>query len=78
IYISDKFENPGAANVVVITDGVQALIEQFERVIDIFDGNDNEQVMQARSRWKEYKAGGHNLDYFQQSESGSWVKKAAS
>ena len=43
---------------------------------DLFDGNDEEAVSAARARWKRAKDAGHTLAYWQQSESGGWVKKA--
>jgi DNA polymerase-3 subunit chi len=46
----------------------------FDRVFDLFDGNSADAVAAARERWKEAKAAGHTLTYWQQTES-SWQKK---
>ena len=35
-----------------------------------------EQVAAARERWRDYKAAGHPLTYWQQGETGGWEKKA--
>lgn len=73
IYLTAKFKNPNQANLAVVTDGSE--IEQygsFNRIIDIFDGTDTALTAKARERWKKYKALGLNLEYRQQTESGSW------
>jgi DNA polymerase-3 subunit chi len=58
-----------------LTDGTQtSCVEEYERICDIFDGNDEEAVAAARKRWGVYKAAGHNLSYWQQSDKG-WEDK---
>ncbi|OUS15796.1 DNA polymerase III subunit chi [Rhodospirillales bacterium 47_12_T64] len=42
----------------------------------LFDGNNNSAVQDARGFWKELKAADHELTYWQQTERGSWEKKA--
>ncbi len=49
--------------------------EQFDRVLDMFDGNDAEAVTAARTRWAAYKNAGHMLTYQQQTASGGWEQK---
>lgn len=49
----------------------------YDRVIDMFDGGDAESLASARTRWKQYKDAGCELHYYQQTNSGSWDKKAA-
>ena len=46
----------------------------YDRVFDLFDGNDPDAVIAARLRWKSGKDGGHTLTYWQQTE-GGWQKK---
>ena len=46
----------------------------FDRVFDLFDGNDPAAVATARERWKAARTGGHELTYWQQTERG-WEKK---
>jgi DNA polymerase III subunit chi len=46
----------------------------FERVFDLFDGNDEAAVAAARLRWKAAKEAGHRLAYWQQTEA-SWQQK---
>ncbi len=48
----------------------------LQRGVYLFDGQDPEQVAQARERWKVEKAAGHEVTYWQQSEDRRWIKKA--
>ncbi len=41
----------------------------------MFDGNDEAAVEQARQRWRDARAAGHALTYWQQTASG-WERKA--
>ena len=50
-------------------------MQEFDRVFDLFDGNDAAAVQAARERWKTAKAAGHKLAYQQQGARG-WEKKA--
>ncbi|MBL8630182.1 MAG: DNA polymerase III subunit chi [Rhodospirillaceae bacterium] len=77
IYLTVKEENPNGASILVLTDGMSAaFLGSFERCLDMFDGTSEEAVGQARSRWAEAKKAGHELHYWQQTESGSWAEKA--
>jgi DNA polymerase-3 subunit chi len=49
---------------------------KFDRVLDLFDGHDQEAVQAARVRWKARQDAGHDLAYWQQSPTGGWEKKA--
>ena len=49
-------------------------LEAFDRVFDLFDGNDEGAVVAARERWKAAKAAGHDLAYWQQGERG-WERR---
>jgi DNA polymerase-3 subunit chi len=40
----------------------------------MFDGNDPEAVQSARDRWKTYKADGHSVTYWRQTDRGGWEK----
>ncbi|MGE0725627.1 MAG: DNA polymerase III subunit chi [Alphaproteobacteria bacterium] len=76
IWLSDQDENPNAATMLVLVDGAtSAQLAQFERCLDLFDGNDPDAVAAARRRWVEAKAAGHGLTYWQQTESGGWQAK---
>lgn len=46
------------------------------RAVFLFDGNDADAVLEARTAWKAVKAAGHEATYWVQDERGRWVKKA--
>ncbi|MBT5073370.1 MAG: DNA polymerase III subunit chi [Kordiimonadaceae bacterium] len=76
IYITTGEDNPNSAEVLVITDGAAAsLLDGYTRVLEMFDGNNPTIVEQARERWTTYKEAGHDLTYWQQTETGGWNKK---
>jgi DNA polymerase-3 subunit chi len=69
--------NPNAAAVRFFVDGaLPDEVEGYDRVVLLFDGNDEDAVEAARVRWKALKAAGHDLTYWQQSDEGRWEKKA--
>ena len=76
VYLTDKEEAPNGANVLVVIEGMHpGFAGQFERVVDLFNGHDEEAVKAARTRWKAYQAAGHALTYWQQTDSGGWQKR---
>jgi len=76
IFLTERDENPNAATMLVLLDGVwPGAFEGFARCCDMFDGNDEAQVAAARQRWTEAKAAGHTLTYWQQGEQG-WEKRS--
>ena len=77
IYLTVHDENPNAATVLALVDGADVPdIGKFDRVLDLFDGHDQEAVQAARARWKARKEAGHDLTYWQQTSTGGWEKKA--
>jgi very-short-patch-repair endonuclease/DNA polymerase IIIc chi subunit len=67
----------GVRTLLLITDGSQPpQPEGFERILDIFDGNDVQAVAKARQRWTAYKDAGHGLSYLKQTQTGGWEQKA--
>ena len=69
----DAAENPAGAGFLFRLGGAAADPAGFRRVFDLFDGNDEDAVLAARTRWREAKAAGHTLAYWKQEETG-WVK----
>ena len=51
-------------------------LDDYERIVLMFDGHDETQLGEARSAWKRLKADSHAVTYWQQAEGGRWVKKA--
>jgi len=77
IWLTDREENPNGARMLVLTDGMaSSRMAEFERCLDLFDGNSDEATAAARARWSEAKAAGHELHYWQQTETG-WQEKGA-
>jgi DNA polymerase-3 subunit chi len=71
IWLTPLDERPNDAVFLFLTDGASSeRISEYERVCEIFDGNDPSAVAVARSRWGVYKAAGHDLSYWQQGERG--------
>ena len=67
---------PNGARFLFLVDGAEsARLDAFDRVFDLFDGNDEAAVAAARRRWSAAKAAGHGLSYWQQGPRG-WEKKA--
>lgn len=73
IFLTTGTENPASARFLFRVGGVEAIIDGFTRVFDLFDGNDETEVLAARQRWRAAKAADHNLTYWKQEDHG-WVK----
>lgn len=79
IWLTAGDDNPNGAKVLLLADGAPPEpMTGFDRVLDLFDGNDPDAVTSARERWKAAKAAGHKLVYWQQDEQGRWKKAAES
>lgn len=75
IWLTHLDERPNAAEVLFLVDGGQsAMINDYQRVCEIFPGDDTMAVAAARARWQQYQTQGHTLGYWQQGEHG-WEKK---
>jgi len=71
-------DNPNGANIRFLIDGagVPADAATYQRVVLMFDGEDDEAVAAARTRWSEAKQQGFTVTYWQCDENGRWEKKA--
>ena len=79
VWLTDRDENPNGASVLFLTEGMEtATPGTYERVCDLFDGQDEAAVAAARERWKRAKAAGLKLTYWQENERGGFEKKAES
>ena len=73
IWLTTADENPNNARFLFLTDGaISEHVNDFERVFELFDGRNEAAVKLARARWKDYKAAGHALVYWRQTQSGGW------
>ncbi len=74
--------NPASAQVRFCVDGadpapaIETTQAPYERVIVIFDGNDEDALSRARAQWKAVKASGAAISYWRQTPEGKWEKKA--
>ena len=70
--------NPNAASVRFLIEGapVPADAEAYQRIVLVFDGDDEDAVAAAREHWSDAKAKGFEATYWQPDEQGRWVKKA--
>ncbi len=48
----------------------------YQRLVLVFDGDDDDAVAAARAQWTDAKAKGFEATYWQPDEQGRWVKKA--
>jgi DNA polymerase III subunit chi len=70
--------NPNGSNVRFLIEGaaVPADAEAYERIVLLFDGDDEEAVAAARVHWSNATAKGLQATYWQPDEQGRWCKKA--
>lgn len=47
----------------------------YQRIILLFDGNDDVALSHARDEWRKVRAQGHEATYWQQDDTGRWAKK---
>lgn len=75
IWLTTGDDNPADATILVLADGAAPEpMAGYERILDLFDGNDPDALVAARERWKAAKAKGLKLTYWQQDEQGRWKK----
>lgn len=76
IWLDTEDTAPNNARFLFLVLGAETTrLDAFDRVFDLFDGNDEAAVIAARERWKAGKARGHALTYWQQGARG-WERKA--
>jgi DNA polymerase-3 subunit chi len=70
--------NPNNANVRFIVDvgGLPKDCATYDRVVMVFNGDDDEALDAARAAWSDGKSRGLDLTYWQTDEHGKWQKRA--
>ena len=70
--------NPNNANVRFIVDsaGLPKDCATYERIVMVFNGDDDEALGAARAAWADGKSRGLDLTYWQADERGRWQKRA--
>src|SRR4051812_9183133 len=78
IILAPNAENPNAASVRFLVDG--ALLPEdaaaYERLVLVFNGDDDEAVSAARLAWTDCKERGFDSTYWQPDANGRWQRKA--
>ncbi len=69
--------NPNGANVRFLVDGavLPDNSADYDRLVLIFDGNDDDALLAARTAWADSKAKGFEVTYWQADERGRWQKR---
>ena len=81
VYLTTGVENPNGAALRIFVEAAEmarALAEPgaaYARAIVLFDGNDEDELLRARARWKAVREQGLAAAYWQQGENGRWEKK---
>ena len=70
--------NPNGATVRFLVDRapLPVDVERYQRIVLVFDGEDDEAVAAARAHWSEVRAKGFEATYLQADEQGRWAKKS--
>ena len=78
VFLTIDDVNPNGATVRFLVDGADlADITGYERIVYLFDGNDESAVARAREQWKSAKGAGCAISYWQQSPEGRWENRAS-
>jgi DNA polymerase III subunit chi len=77
IILSAEESNPNCANVRFLIDNaaLPADSERYERVVLVFNGDDGEALDAAWQAWKDCKARGFEVTYWQADERGRWQRR---
>jgi DNA polymerase III subunit chi len=77
VYLTAGAENPNGARVRVLLSGAGTAahaMADYERVVLLFDGRDEEALAEARREWGLAKAAGATPSYWREGEEGHWEK----
>lgn len=69
--------NDNASSVRFLVDGAKLQsVGDYERLVVMFDGHNQDQLDIARDQWKTFKTESHDLTYWQQTADRRWERKA--
>ena len=75
VFVTAEADNPNGAVVRFLVDrAAPPDLSGYERAVFLFEGADEEARDDARLRWKEAKAAGHEVTYWRQTAAGRWEK----
>lgn len=77
IVIAMDDSNPNDAQVRFLVEDatLPRAADHYERIVVLFDGDDDEALAGARAAWKDGKARGFTATYWQRDERGRWVRR---
>ncbi|MFC0243287.1 DNA polymerase III subunit chi [Rhodopseudomonas telluris] len=77
ILLTAEDSNPNAASVRFLLDSaaLPADAESYDRMVLLFDGDDDDAVAMARDAWKQCKARGFDVTYWQADAEGRWQRR---
>ena len=78
IFISSNDDNENDAKLLILVDGATPgldVLMTYERVLNIFDGNDETSLNNSRDYWKMIKSTDGELHYWQQKDNGTFEQK---
>ena len=77
ILLTTEQANANKARIRFMVDGAAPPdLSDYERAVFMFDGHDTVQLESARGHWKDMKAAGHSVTYWQQTGDRRWERKA--
>jgi DNA polymerase III subunit chi len=78
VLLTVRNDNPNAAAVRFLIDRAPVPEDagRYERVVVLFDGEDDDAVAEARQRWQAAKVQGFAVTYWQADERGRWQRQA--
>jgi len=78
VLLTVKDDNPNAATVRFLIDRAPIPEDagQYDRVVLLFDGNDDEAIAEARNRSRAAKERGFEVTYWQADDNGRWQRRA--
>jgi len=74
IWLTISNDNPIDATVLVITTQEYAKDDSYQRILDIYDGNDLSAVQSAKERMAKYQEANHEIATWKQTLKGAWEK----
>ncbi len=76
IILTDKYINAeNNAKIAINFDITAEILEGYNKIIFLFDGNDNNELKLAREKWKIFKNENRVIFYWKQDEKGGWSKQ---
>lgn len=79
IWLTSQDDNPNDATILFLVDCAKIDVDKaqsFERILNIFDGNNQDELNWSRKFWQQLKAHDMECYYWQQDDRGSWQQKA--